>query len=153
MEPSATDKITVNAPADQVYDLISDVAEMSALAEETVSNTLLDGARTATVGARFRGSNRRGVRRWSTLATITDASPATQFAFDVTSFGIPIARWQYDIEPTDTGCVVTESTWDRRPRWFNGVGRLITGVADRATVNQRNITATLTRLKAKAEHQ
>lgn len=152
MPPSATDKITVNAPAGQVYALISDVQAMSALAEENVSNTLLGGTTTATVGTKFRGRNRRGVHRWSTVATVTDASPGTQFAFDVRALGIPIARWQYDIEPTGTGCVVTESTWDRRPRWFNGMGWLITGVFDRAAANQRNITATLTRLKAKAEN-
>jgi Polyketide cyclase / dehydrase and lipid transport len=150
--PSATDKITVNAPADQVYALISDVEAMSTLAEETTRNTLLGGATTATVGTKFRGDNRRGIRRWSTIATVTDASPATQFAFNVSALGIPIARWQYDIEPTDTGCVVTESTWDRRPRWFNGMGWLVTGVYDRAAANQQNITATLTRLKAKAEN-
>lgn len=151
-DPTATGRITVNAPADRVYALISDVRVMSELAEETTSNTLLGGATTATVGTRFRGANRRGARRWSTVATVTDADPGTRFAFDVASLGVvPVARWRYDIEPTETGCVVTESTWDRRPRWFHGMARLATGVTDRAATNRHNIELTLQRLKAKAE--
>jgi hypothetical protein len=142
----------INVTPERVYALISDVATMSALAEETTRNTLLGGASAATVGARFRGTNKRGIRRWSTVATVTDAAPGTQFAFDVTSLGvIPIARWQYDIAPAEGGCVVTESTWDRRPSWFYGIAWLSTGVTDRAGVNTRNIAKTLQRLKEKAE--
>jgi hypothetical protein len=151
VDPSATGQIEVDATPDQVYKLITDLVTFSELSEETVSITLLGGATAASVGARFRGSNRRGFHRWSTLSTVTDATPGTRFAFNVTSLGIPIARWQYDITPAGSGCVVTESTWDHRPTWFNGIGWLVSGVADRAPVNQRNITATLTRLKAKAE--
>jgi hypothetical protein len=151
-DPSATGQISVNAPADQVYVLISDVRVMSELAEETTSNTLLGGAATATVGTRFRGANRRGGHRWSTVATVTTADPGSAFAFDVTSMGfLPIALWRYDIAATESGCVVTESTWDRRPRWFHRVARLVTGVTDRAAVNRHNIEMTLQRLKSKAE--
>jgi hypothetical protein len=151
-DPSATGQIAVNAPASEVYALISDVRVMSALAEETTGATLLGGATSATVGTRFRGTNRRGFHRWSTTATVTEATPGTRFAFEVKSVGfIPTAHWQYDIEATDTGCVITESTWDRRPRWFLGMARLATGVRDRAAVNHDNIATTLRRLKAKAE--
>jgi hypothetical protein len=151
VNPSATGQIEVNAAPSEVYALISDVTSMSALASELVRNKLLSGATSAAVGARFRGSNRRGIHRWSTTATVTDAAPDTRFAFNVTSLGILIARWQYDISPSDTGCVVTESTWDRRPGWFHIIGRLATGVGDRAAVNQRNIDSTLARLKAVVE--
>jgi hypothetical protein len=150
--PSATGQIEVRATPEQVYGLVSDVSAMSGLAEETVRNTLLGGASRATLGARFRGSNRRGIRRWSTLATVTDASPGTRFAFLVTSLGIPVAHWQYDIEASDDGCVVIESTWDKRPSWFHAIAWLATGVTDRAAVNQQNIAKTLERLKAKAEN-
>jgi hypothetical protein len=151
VNPSATGQITVNAAPDRVYALISDVATMSAFAEETTRNTLLGGASSASVGTRFRGSNRRGLRRWSTVATVVAADPGTQFAFDVTSVGVPVARWQYDIAPAEDGCVVTESMWDRRPAWFYGIAWLATGVTDRVTVNTANIAKTLQRLKEKAE--
>lgn len=151
MRPTATGEITVNATPDAVYDLISDPHRLAALAEETESCTLLDGATAATVGTRFRGVNRRGIRRWSTVSTVTDAAPGRQFAFNVASLGIPVSRWTYTITPAETGCVVTESTWDRRPRWFLGVAYLATGVADRGPTNTANIEMTLRRLKEQAE--
>ncbi|MFC0115579.1 SRPBCC family protein [Kibdelosporangium aridum] len=151
MEPTATGQITVDATPETVYQLISDPASLAGIAEETVDCKLLDGAASATVGTRFRGVNRRGFRRWSTVSTVTDAAPGRQFAFNVASLGIPVARWDYSITPSETGCVVTESTWDRRPRWFLGLAYLATGVSDRATVNKENIARTLQRLKEKAE--
>ncbi len=83
--------------------------------------------------------------------TVTAAEPGLCFAFDVAFAGVPIPRWRYDIEPSDTGCVVTESTWDRRPGWFKPVGDLVTGVRDRAAHNRRNIEQTLVQLKQAAE--
>jgi hypothetical protein len=103
------------------------------------------------VGARFRGRNKCPYRRWSTLSTITDAVEGKRFAFDVTSFGFPVARWQYDIEPANGGCVVTESAWDRRPGWFGGPSSAATEVWRCDELNRANIEATLLRLKAKAE--
>jgi hypothetical protein len=65
---------------------------------------------------------------------------------------IPIARWQYDIEPLDGGgCRVTERTWDRRPGWFRLPSQIVTGVANRAEVNLSHIEQTLQRLTARAE--
>jgi hypothetical protein len=151
VEPTATGRITVNASPDRVYALLSDLDSFSGLAEETVRCTALDGTTTAKVGTRFRGTNRRGVRRWSTVSTVTDAAPGREFSFNVTSLGIPVSRWSYSIAPSDDGCVVTESTWDRRPKWFLGIAYVATGVSDRVTVNTQNIARTLARLKAKAE--
>lgn len=151
MEPTATGRITVAATPETVYALISDPQSLAGIAEETVTCKLLDGASSVTVGTRFRGVNRRGVRRWSTVSTVTDAAPGRQFAFNVASLGIPVARWDYSITPAETGCEVVESTWDRRPRWFLGLAYLATGVSDRVKVNTENIARTLQRLKEKAE--
>ena len=149
-EPSARGVIEVAAPAERVYALVSDLPAMAAAATEFVGGKWLGGVAGASVGARFRGSNRRGFRRWSTTSTVTDAAPG-RFAFEVRSFGLPVSRWQYDIEPSGSGCTVTESTWDRRPGWYRPITALGTGVRDRSTENQRNIEATLVRLKAAAE--
>ncbi|MBP2321967.1 hypothetical protein JOF56_002352 [Kibdelosporangium banguiense] len=151
MDPTATGRITVDAPPERVYALISDLDSLSGLSEETVRCKVLVGSSTATVGTRFRGSNKRGFRRWSTVSTVTDAVPGREFSFNVTSLGIPVSRWSYSIAPADSGCVVTESTWDRRPRWFLAMAYVATGVADRVAVNTQNIARTLERLKAKAE--
>jgi hypothetical protein len=107
----------------------------------------------ATPGAVFRGRNRNGVYRWSTRCTVTDAVPGRMFAFevDLPLPGTDIARWQYDIVGADGGCRVTESTWDRRSKAFAVVGRISTGTKDRDAANREHITATLGRLKARAE--
>ncbi|WP_436492892.1 SRPBCC family protein [Actinokineospora sp. HUAS TT18] len=149
-DPDARAQVAVDAPADRVYALVSDLPGFADVAEEFSGGKWLGGVTRARVGARFRGANRRGIRFWTTVSTVTDASP-TRFAFDVKSLGLPVSRWQYDIEPTSTGCQVTETTWDRRPSWFRPLTILATGVTDRRVHNQRNIERTLARLKQAAE--
>lgn len=152
-EPNATGYIEINASPADVYAIISDVPTMVELAEETVEFSWLDGATTAQVGARFRGHNRKGFLRWSTVATITDADEGARFAFEVSALGFfPVARWQYDLEASGDSCVVTESTWDKRPNWSRAVLTFaVSGTTDRAVVNRVNIARTLQRLKSRAE--
>ncbi len=151
-QPSATGKIAITAPPEKVYALVSDPGALAGMAEEYEGHRWVGDAKAVAVGAKFRGRNRRGVRRWSTLSTITDAEEGKRFAFEVTTFaGLPVARWQYDIEASGGGCVAVESTWDRRPGWLRGPTSLFTGVWKRDDANRANIAATLARLKATAE--
>lgn len=151
-EPNATAEVDVEASPEDVYTLVSDLPSLSRVTEEFARGSWLDGATEAKVGARFRGRNRKGWRRWSTVATVTTMDPGRRFAFDVSSLGfIPLSRWQYDLEPTETGCRVRESTWSRVPGWFVPVGAVVTGSLDRARSNQRNIEQTLQRLKSALE--
>jgi hypothetical protein len=99
----------------------------------------------------FKGHNRNGLFRWSTKCTVTDAEPGQIFAFNVRYFGVPVARWRYDIAGADGGCRVTERTWDQRPGWFSKTAWIGTGVRDRDAANAEHIKLTLQRLKAKAE--
>nr|WP_092530395.1 SRPBCC family protein [Amycolatopsis arida] len=150
-QPSASGTIEIGASADEVYRIVSDPGAMADLADEYSSFRWLGDASTPRVGARFRGRNRRGARRWSTVATITDAEPGVRFAFDVTFARLPVSRWQYDIRSTSDGCGVTESTWERRPAWLKVLTSTATGVWRRAEQNQHNITTTLRRLKERVE--
>jgi hypothetical protein len=149
-EPSASGAITVNASPDAVFGLITDV-EHAGWVQECTTMNWLDGAAGPAVGARFRGRNRNGVRRWSTVSTVTGYEPGRRFGFSVRSLGVPVADWRYDLSDVADGCQVVESTWDRRPRWFLGLARVATGVRDRASHNQRNIAASLAALKRTAE--
>ena len=149
MTPDASAHIDVAAPPSRVFDLVSDLRRLSGCAEEYSGGRWLGGAGPH-VGARFRGVNRRGWRVWPTVATVTDCSES-RFAFEVRSLGLAVSRWQYDIVATEGGCRVTESTWDRRPAWYKPITVLATGVRNRAVTNQRNIEATLRRLKEAAE--
>ncbi|MGH3451638.1 MAG: SRPBCC family protein [Haloechinothrix sp.] len=151
VRPDATGQIDIAARPEYVYTLVSDPGVLAGLAAEYRGHRWLGGATQAAVGARFLGRNKNGFQRWMTVATITDAEDGARFAFDVTAGPIRSSRWQYDIEATDAGCRVTESTWDRRPGWLRTTAPLITGVKDRAAHNQRNIEATLRALKERAE--
>lgn len=149
--PDATGQTEIEASPEAVYAFLSDPARMSEIAEELVKVVRRD-ATAGQVGSRFVGFNRNGKRLWPTLGKVTDAESGRRFAFEVEAVpGLPVARWQYDIEPTESGCRVTESTWDRRAKWLVPATTPLTGVADRVTVNTRNIEATLGRLKAKIE--
>lgn len=147
---SAQATVDIAADPDAVYRLITDLSTLADLAEETSAMRWKNGGE-ARPGAVFVGRNRNGSRSWSTTCTVTDAAPGRVFGFDVTKMRIPVSHWRYEIAPTESGCRVTESTWDRRPGWFRKPGGWATGVSDRSTANAENIAATLQRLKALAE--
>ncbi|REE99864.1 SRPBCC family protein [Thermomonospora umbrina] len=150
--PPSSGRITIAAPLTQVYELISDPVAMAAFAEETFKVRWLGRARRPAVGARFRGYNRNRWRLWWTTATIIDLIPGRRFAYDVkTPFGVPISRWQYEVEATDDGCTVTETAWIRVPDWFIPFAIRITGRPDRPTANSTHIARTLRRLKEHVE--
>ena len=152
MTEAVGDSIEVAAPADKLYGMVSDVTRMAQWSPEQTATKWVGGATGPAVGARFRGSNRNGWRRWSTSCTVTDAQPGKRFAFRVSSYGLPVADWTYEFTPTGTGCVVAESTVDRRGMLIKYGGGLVTGVWNRPTHNLDGIRRTLAALKAAAEN-
>src|SRR4051812_49011683 len=149
-EPSASATVHIDASPEAVYQLITDLPTLASLAEEAVAMEWRKGD-AVHQGAVFVGHNENGSKRWTTKCTVTDAEPGRVFAFDVRYTVLPVARWQYDIVAADAGCRVTESTWDRRPGWFQKVAPAATGVSDRAAANAEHIGLTLQRLKQRAE--
>ncbi|CQD11176.1 polyketide cyclase/dehydrase and lipid transport [Mycobacterium lentiflavum] len=149
-DPCVSASVEIDARPDVVYSLITDLPTLTSLAEEAVAMRWCKGDAVCP-GAVFTGRNENGSKRWNTRCTVTDAEPGRRFAFDVRHTVFPIARWQYDIVASDGGCLVTESTWDRRPGWFRTLSGRATGVTDRAAANTKNIELTLQRLKQRAE--
>lgn len=150
-DPCVTATVRIDARPEVVYRLITDLSTLASLAEEATAMEWRKGD-AVRPGAVFTGHNQSGSRRWSTKCTVTDAQPGRLFAFDVSHTVIPVARWRYDIVATEGGgCEVTESTWDRRPKWFRKVAGKATGVSDRAAANAEHIRLTLQRLKQRAE--
>lgn len=141
----------MSADPGSVYDLISDVTRMGEWSPETTSCRWVAGASGPAVGARFRGTNRNGWRRWSTACKVTAAEPGRRFAFEVGLLGTPVATWEYDIEPDGEGCRVVERWTDRRPAWLEKLSPLATGVGDRAERNRTTMSETLSRLRRAAE--
>ena len=67
--------VTVDAPIDAVWDVVRDVTRVGEWSHECVGAEWLDGATSATTGARFRGRNRSGLFRWGRVCEIVAAEP------------------------------------------------------------------------------
>jgi uncharacterized protein YndB with AHSA1/START domain len=139
------------ASADLLWAMISDVTRMGEWSPETTSAAWLKGATAPVAGARFRGRNRNGKKRWSTVATVLEAEPGRRFSFRIAVGPLQVADWIYEFEPTDGGCRVTEQWVDRRGRIGKAIGGPASGVNDRATHNRASMEQTLERLCAAAE--
>jgi hypothetical protein len=141
----------VKADAATVWRLVSDVTRMGEWSPETTSCRWLGSADGPAPGARFSGTNRKGLRVWRTTCTVTDATPGRTFAFDVDFWGVPISRWEYQFVEREGVTSVTESWTDKRPGWMKLGSVPVMGIADRAGHNRRTMEATLAALKAAAE--
>jgi len=145
----------VNVPPERLYALVSDVTRMGEWSPETVRCRWLDGATGPAVGARFKGTNRRGFMRWSTKPRVVAAEPAREFAFVVNLliFNREMTKWRYQFEPAAGGTDVTESfeMMDDLP-WYISFGeRSVMRIKDRKADLEAGMHRTLERIKAAAE--
>jgi uncharacterized protein YndB with AHSA1/START domain len=143
--------VHIAAPPARVYELVSDLSRMGEWSPEATGGRWVGGASGPAVGARFRGTNRKGIARWSTTSTIVEATPGQAIAWDVTTGPFPVARWAYRIAPNGDGCDVTETWEDHRSPVTKTLTGLALAVRDRATHNEANMRVTLERLKVAAE--
>jgi uncharacterized protein YndB with AHSA1/START domain len=143
--------IRIHAPAQVVYDLVADPMRMAEWSPECVRCRWIGGMRQAGVGARFRGTSRNGRRRWSTTSTIAEMRPGELFAWEVTYFRRPVARWEYRIEPQPDGVELVETAKDRRGLLLRVASPIITGSPDRAKRNADTMESTLQAVKEAAE--
>ncbi len=147
--------VRVAAPAERVYELVSDVTRMGEWSPETTRCVWLDGATGPTVGARFKGTNARGFVRWSTKPKVVAASPGREFAFVTGHLGKDMTKWTYTFAPAESGNAtdVTESYELMRdnPWYFRMAERHLMRVDDRVSDLERGMRATIERIKAVAE--
>ncbi len=144
----------VPAPATTVYRAIADPHSITRWSPECRAVwTRHDGP--APAGSRFVGWNRRSAWVWFTTCRVDTADTDREFAFTVTSFGLPVARWGYRLAPAPDGTEVTEYWEDlRRPgvrgRLAAALGLVFTGTpaADRAERNRAGMRETLQRMSA-----
>ena len=143
--------LSIAADPHQVWRMVSDVTRMGEWSPETTSCRWIGSATGPEVGARFLGSNRHGLRRWTTTCRVTGAEPGRRFSFDVGWGPLPISTWSYELDARDGGCEVTESWTDRRPGWMRVGSVPVMAIVDRADHNRRGMERTLAALKAAAE--
>ena len=150
--PDLRESLTVDAPADVVYDLVSDLPRMGEWSPECERVTWRGGVTRAARGAQFWGYNRAGAIRWVTQGEVVIAEPGRHLAFEI-SFGLlKIARWEYFIIPDDadpTTCTAVEEWTDRRPGWYRALADKTLG--PRTNPNHRGMVETLANLKLAAE--
>lgn len=159
-EPGRPADVTVErvieASADRLYELVSDLPRMGEWSPENQGGSWRGGATSAREGARFRGHNRNGWRRWSTTCVVTEARPGEAFAFDVRVGPFKVSSWRFELAPVAGERRLTNLTQrytDRRGRTMRVIGRLVTGVDDRAQHNRKTMTQTLLALGAIAESE
>jgi uncharacterized protein YndB with AHSA1/START domain len=149
------DEVTVHmdAPVERVWGLVSDVTRIGEFSPETFDGEWIDGATGPAVGARFRGHvkrNQKGPVYW-TKCEVTTADPNRLFEFSVLVGKRAVNTWGYRLQPASGGTDVTEyfrlaDNIGTRIYWAL-LGRL------RGRTNDRNMRATLERMKAVVERQ
>ena len=101
----------MNAPAMDVWSLVSDVRNTGRFSPETFDAEWLDGANEPAIGVRFRGHVKRneiGPVYWTTCR-VTACQPGREFGFAVLVGERVVNNWHYAFVPSGDGTDVTES--------------------------------------------
>jgi hypothetical protein len=133
------------------WELIADITRMGDWSPETTSAEWTGGSGGPAPGARFKGTNQMGSKKWRSDCAVTACAPGKRFAFDVKAGPFKVAGWAYEFAPIDRGCLVTELWEDHRGVLMTWISPVITGTKDRAGRNQETMTVTLERLAAALE--
>ena len=151
MSADAVERITIQVPPATVYQAVRDVRRMARWSPECFAT--FAWSRREGVGARFVGFNRRFAYVWFTVCRVVIAEPDQEFAFDVSTFGMPVSRWGYRLVAVPGGTELTEYWEDRRVAGSSLLGRIFTGrvANNRSEANHDGMRTTLARLKASLE--
>ncbi len=109
IETTGSTEIDIEASADVVYGILTDLSRISELSPECYRSEWEGGATGPAVGAHFRGYNRNGGHEWDQECIVVAADPGREWAFEVPADDGRATTWRYAIESTESGCSVTES--------------------------------------------
>ena len=145
--------VHIEAPPEKVYAVVSDVTRMGEWSPETVKCEWLDGATGPAVGAKFKGSNKNGVFRWSTKPKVLVADEGREFAFVTDMRGKDLTKWSYRFAPDGAGTKVTESfeLLNDTPGYIDFFEKHFMRIKDRKANLEQGMEATLQRIKAAVE--
>ena len=128
--------VYVAAPASRVWQILAAPEHMPTLSPELERIEWIDTPE-PDVGGSYRGHNRVGLIRWSTVNVIETVEQERVFAWRTVEFGRLVYRWTYRLRPADSGCCVSErfeSTgwisifyhlWGRYPMLRRGMRRTL----------------------------
>ncbi len=143
--------VHMEAPADEIWQLIADIRNTGRFSPETFEAEWLDGASGPELGARFRGHVKRnevGPVYWTTCQ-VTACEPGREFVFAVLAGDNPVNHWHYRLTPRDGGTDVTES-FRLETSLFTRIYWALLGPF-RGRRNERDMKRTLERIKEVAE--
>jgi uncharacterized protein YndB with AHSA1/START domain len=81
--PTVEVEMFIEAPPARVWELMTDIVLMGQWSPEYQGGEWLDGATGPTVGARFKGRNKRQDREWESVSTVIEAEPGRAVAWAV----------------------------------------------------------------------
>jgi hypothetical protein len=149
---SHQESVTVNASAQTLYNLVSDVTRTGEWSPVCASCWWEDEATVGQVDSWFTGRNELPERTWETRSQVVAAEHGREFAWVV---GGKYVRWGYTLTAADSGTILTES-WDFLPEGISmfeekyGADALAQ-IADRTQQALEGIPITLAAIKRIAE--
>jgi hypothetical protein len=102
-----------------VWPILTDVTRTGEWSHECHTATWIDGSTHAAVGARFRGSSRSGLARWSRSCTVHVCVEPHEFAYRTEGRILRDAtEWLWRLQPEGTGTRIEQHYRIRSlPRW------------------------------------
>jgi uncharacterized protein YndB with AHSA1/START domain len=155
--PCVEVSLTVAAPPERVWSLVTDVTRVGDWGGECVAAHWEEQGGPA-VGARFRGKQVRGDRTWETSSVVTEAQPGVSFGWAVEDPANAAATWRYELAPDGSGRTVVRYRAVMGPG-PSGLTAVIARrpeleerfIAERLKEHERNMMATLEAIKRVAE--
>jgi len=96
-QPGVTVEVDIAAPAQRVWELVTDINLPARFSNEFQGAEWLDGGGPR-VGARFLGRNANGERRWETTSHVVACEAPRVFAWNVVDPGQPAAQWRFELD-------------------------------------------------------
>lgn len=157
-KPTVEVSTWVAVAPERVWALVSDIGLMPSLSDELQSIEWLDGATEPALGAKFVGRSKHdALGEWETTSQVVEYERGRIFGWAVGDPAEPSARWRFRVEPEHEGTRLSE--WMQLGPGRSGLSYAIDRMPEkeqkivfvRLREFERNITATLARLKTLAE--
>ena len=133
----------IAASPEAVWALVTDLERMGEWSPENQGGNWVAPATEAAVGAVFKGSNSNDKRTWTTKVKGLEFDSPHRFSFRLLAGRLGSCDWVYALEPSELGCLVTESWVDQRTPLLTWTGKIYTGIRDRGKHNRDSMLATL----------
>lgn len=108
--PTVCVEIEINAPADAVWALVSDIHLMAELSPELQAVEWTTGSGDVAVGREFTGRNfHKALGEWETTSTVIECTRPESFAWAVGDKDNPSAVWRFSLRGNGSSTVLSQS--------------------------------------------